>query len=286
MDLKHLVILIFQVSLAGIVFSYGLRADFADLLHLLRRPGLLARSLIAVLVVMPAVAIALARWFDFTPTVEIALVALAISPLPLLLPTREVKAGGSAYFGLGLMVALAVLSMALVPLAVQLLGSIFRRPYVIAPLAVAVVMLTSILLPLLAGMVTRALSPRLADTTAKQVERAGKILMPVAVVVLLIAAAPGMWHLLGNGTLIAITAFVAIGFAVGHIMGRPDPANSAVLAFSTACRHPGTVLAIAATNYPDEHFRAALLIYLLVNAILGLLYALWHRRRAAPAQTR
>ena len=94
MDLKHLVVLAFQISLLVIVFGYGLRAKFADLLYLYRRPALLLRSLIVVLVLMPDVAVALARWFDFTPTVEIALVALAISPLPPLLPTREAKAGG------------------------------------------------------------------------------------------------------------------------------------------------------------------------------------------------
>ncbi len=272
--------------MAAVVFGYGLRADFADLLHLLRRPGLLARSLIAVLMVMPVVAVALARWFDFTPTVEIALVALAISPLPPLLPSREVKAGGGPRYGLGLMVALAVLSIALVPLAVRVLGSIFRRPYVMTPLAVAVIMSTSILLPLLAGMMTRALAPGLADKIAKRVERVGKMLLPVAVAVLLIAAAPGMWRLVGNGTIIAITVFVATGFAVGHVMGGPDPENSAVLAFSTACRHPGTAVAIAATNYPDQRFVAAILIYVAVTVVFGLLYAWWHRRRAAHTEAR
>ena len=174
MDLKHLVVLAFQISLFVIVFGYGLQAEFADLLYLYRRPALLLRSLIAVLVVMPAVAVALARWFDFTPTVEIALVALAISPLPPLLPTREAKAGGGERYGLGLMVVLAVLSIALVPLAVQLIGSVFGRTYVTTPATIALVMSTSILLPLLVGMLTRVVAPTLADKVATQVARAGK----------------------------------------------------------------------------------------------------------------
>lgn len=41
------------MSLVCTVLSYGLKAAPADLLYLLRRPGLLARSLIAVFVVMP-----------------------------------------------------------------------------------------------------------------------------------------------------------------------------------------------------------------------------------------
>ncbi len=279
MDLKYLVVVAFQFSLLVIVFGYGLRAEFADLLYLFRRPALLVRSLFAVLVLMPAVAVLLARWFDFTPTVEIALVALAISPLPPLLPTREAKAGGGQNYGLGLMVVLAVLSIALVPLAVRMLGSVFGRTYVTTPAAIAVVTSTSILLPMLVGMVTRAFAPRFADTVAKHVNRAGKVFMPLAVVVLIAAAAPDVWRLVGNGTLLAITVFVVAGFAVGHLLGGPEPEHSAVLAFSAACRHPGTALAVAAANYPDHNLRAAVLIYLAVNVVVGLLYAYWHRNR-------
>ncbi|WP_137146876.1 bile acid:sodium symporter family protein [Mycolicibacterium sp. CR10] len=281
MDLKHLVVVAFQISLFVIVFGYGLRAEFDDLLYLFRRPALLARSLIAVLIAMPAVAVALARSFDFVPTVSIALVALAISPLPPLLPSREAKAGGGERYGLGLMVVLAVLSIAWVPLSVQLIGLAFDRTYVVSAGDIAVVTSTSILLPLLIGMVTRRVATHFAVKISAIVEKAGKVLMPVAAVVLLIAVAPDVWRLVGDGTLLAITVFVVTGFAVGHLLGGPEPEHAAVLAFSAACRHPGTALAVAAANYPDENLRAAVLIYLAVNIVLGLSYAFWQRRRAA-----
>lgn len=279
MDLKHLVVVAFQVSLFVIVFGYGLRAEFVDLRYLFARPALFGRSVIAVLVVMPALAVALAGWFAFTPTVEIALVALAISPLPPLLPTREAKAGGGERYGLGLMVVLAVLSIALVPAAVQVIGVVFGRVYVTTPATIAEVVSLSILLPLAVGMVTRAVAVRFAQAVAIHVERAGKVFMPFAAVVLLAAAAPDVWRLVGNGTLLVIAVFVVTGFVVGHLLAGPDPQHSAVLAFSAACRHPGTALAVAAANYPDQDFRAAILIYLAVNVAVGLLYAYWHRNR-------
>ena len=65
----------------------------------LRRPGLLARSLLAVLVVAPALAIALVWVFDLNREVAIALVALSISPLPPLLPSRGERAGGGPNTG-------------------------------------------------------------------------------------------------------------------------------------------------------------------------------------------
>ena len=49
------------------------------------------------------VAVALAVAFDFTPVVEVALLALAISPVPPLLPGKEFKAGGRASYTIGLL---------------------------------------------------------------------------------------------------------------------------------------------------------------------------------------
>ena len=47
MDLKQLVVLALQISIIATVFGFGLKATIADLLYLVHRPGLLARSLLA-----------------------------------------------------------------------------------------------------------------------------------------------------------------------------------------------------------------------------------------------
>src|SRR5688500_12894163 len=49
-ELRQFVMLAFQVSILCMVFGFGLRAAPSDLLYLLRRPGLLWRSLLSVLV--------------------------------------------------------------------------------------------------------------------------------------------------------------------------------------------------------------------------------------------
>jgi hypothetical protein len=73
------------------------------------------RSVICVLVIVPALAFALTRFFEIRHEVEVALVALAISPVPPLLPMKETKAGGRISYGLGLLALLALLSMATIP---------------------------------------------------------------------------------------------------------------------------------------------------------------------------
>ena len=79
MTLAQLIPLVFQVSMGLVVFSLALRANAGDLAYLLRRPGLLLRSLVAMSVLMPLAAILIARQFHLRPAVETALILLAES---------------------------------------------------------------------------------------------------------------------------------------------------------------------------------------------------------------
>lgn len=64
------------------VFGFGLQAILSDLGYLARRPWLLIRSVVSMLVIMPAAALAMIAIFPMRPSVEIAIMALAISPVP------------------------------------------------------------------------------------------------------------------------------------------------------------------------------------------------------------
>jgi BASS family bile acid:Na+ symporter len=90
-----------------------------------------------------------------------------------------------------------------------------------------------------------------------------------------------LWAAVGDGTLIALVVFVAIGLLVGHLLGGPDPDHSVVLALSTASRHPAIALSIASANFPDERFGGTILLYLLVGALAAMPYLSWRRRRAS-----
>jgi bile acid:Na+ symporter, BASS family len=281
MDMKQLVMLALQVSVLCTVFGFGLKATSEDLLYLIRRPGLLVRSLLAVFVVMPVVAVALSRLFDFRLAVEIALVALAISPVPPLLPRKQAKSGGHQSYGIALMAILALLAIVIVPLLVELLGRFFGKPFAMTPGAIAGVVLKAALLPLAAGMVVRALLPGIAERIEKPVWLVATVLLPLAVLALLAGTWQAVWAAVGDGTVIAIVVFVAVGLLVGHLMGGPDPDYSVVLALATACRHPAIALAIAAANFPDLRFGGTILLYLIVSAIVGIPYLAWQRRQVS-----
>lgn len=283
MDTKQLIVLALQVAIIGTVFGLGLRATLDDLLYVVRRPGLLIRSVLAVLVVMPMLVVVFVKVFDLRTTVEVVLVALALSPVPPLLPRKEEKAGGLPSFGLGLMLVLALGAIAAIPLSAAVLDRVFERPISMQPGAIARIVVTMVLVPLLAGMVMRRFAPRWADGLDKPMSWIANGLLLIGVALLLIGTWHAVWAATGGGAMLAIVAFVAIGLLVGHLMGGPEQEHSAVLALSTACRHPAIALAIASSNYPDERFGGTIILYLLVSALAGIPYVVWRRRHASLA---
>jgi BASS family bile acid:Na+ symporter len=148
-----------------------------------------------------------------------------------------------------------------------------------SPTAIAALVFKAALLPLAAGLAVRALMPAIAARLDRPVTMIVMILLPLAVLAVLVSTAPAMWRLVGSGTILAILLFLTIGFAVGHVLGGPDPDHSIVLALSTACRHPAIALSIASVNYPEDHFGPTILLYLLLGIVAGIPYVLWQRRQ-------
>jgi len=279
MNLKQIVVLGLQISIVATVFGYGLRTTAGDLLFLAKRPGLLARSLLSVFLIMPAVAIALVRLFAIKHAVAVSLIALAISPVPPLLPLKETKAGGQASYGLGLLTLLALLSIPAAPLAIEVVERLSQRPLEIEAAAIARVALLTVLGPVAAGMIVRRLAPAFAERIAGTVSFAAKVLLMVGAIALLAGAWRSVWGATGQGSILAIVVFIVAGLAIGHLLGGPVRKEAVVLGLSTACRHPAIAFTIASANFPEERFGGAIILYVVVSAIVGIPYVTWNRRR-------
>jgi BASS family bile acid:Na+ symporter len=173
------------------------------------------------------------------------------------------------------------MSIVAAPLALQVLSRVFGQPLEIPPAAVARLALISVLVPLAAGILLRALAPAVAARLVPVVGLAAKVLLPVAAVALLATAWQSVWAAVGNGGILAIVAFIVIGFAVGHLLGGPEREHSVVLGLSSACRHPAIAFTLASANFPGQHVGGAIILYLLVTVVLGIPYVKWNRQRIA-----
>ena len=94
MDPAMLLRIAILISVTLIVVALGLRYALGDAAYLLHRPSLLVRSLVAMNVIMPLMAVWLVSSFDFKTPVKVALVALDPTSMKL-----ACTAQSSFYFG-------------------------------------------------------------------------------------------------------------------------------------------------------------------------------------------
>ena len=279
MSLAGLIHAALPLSIALIVFSLGLRCVGDEAIFLFRERGLLVRSILAMNVVQPIVTILLVWIAHVHPAVETALVAAAVSPVPPLLPRKQLKLVSQETYVYGLLVAASVLAIVFVPVTIALLSALSRREVNIAPATVTRIVSISVLAPLAVGMLTRRTWPALAAKVGAAANAVGTGLLVVAVLVALIALWPLISSLIGNGTLLLCAVFAGIGLFVGHVLGGPNGDDRTVLALATATRHPGVAFAIGAAAFPDQKLEAAaVVLYLLTSLVVCLPYVAWRKR--------
>jgi BASS family bile acid:Na+ symporter len=229
-------------------------------------------------VIMPIVAVAGARAFHVHPAVEIALVTLAVSPVPPILPNSALRAGATLDDTIGLLVAASLLSIGLVPLAMALIGLVLGLPLTAPFTMILRLMVFGILVPLACGMAVRQFAAGVAERLAKPVSVGGALLLLIPLLLILASTGRSMGALIGHGTLLSFVVFVAIGLSVGHWLGGPGQERRSVVALATATRHPGVAIAIVRENFPEQKLAVpAILLYLLVSVFVSLPYVRWRK---------
>jgi len=286
MSLQTLILFVLKASILLNVFAIGLKAGVHDATYMFRRPGKLAKALLAMNILMPLFAVAFVLAFHLKHAVEVALVALAVSPVPPILPRKLRKAGATESDTIGLLVAVGILAIVFVPAAMEILERVFHVPLRMTFASVAALVFITIILPLALGIAVHALAPVAADRLVNPIAKIASIALLLSAVVILFSGAPAIWELTGNGTLVAIAAFVLVGLLIGHFVGGPKPENRTGLALATASRHPGIAIALAVANFPEEKLAiSAVLLYLLVNALVSIPYHILTKRKTQEVVT-
>jgi BASS family bile acid:Na+ symporter len=280
MSLAKLLPLAIQAALMLMVLSLGLKATFADLFYLFRRPGQLMRALLSMDVIVPLIAVLLASRFARDPPVKIALVTLALAPLPATFPKKALKAGCKVSYTVGLMAAITLVAIVFIPISLELISRTFGITVQMSVAAIWELVFVSLLVPLVTGVAIHHVAAAFADRVARPVSRVADIVLIVAVIPIAIKVLPAIWSLVGDGTVVVLLIFALLALASGHLLGGPDPEDRTVLALSSSFRHPGIALAIAHANFPDQTLApAAVIMYVALSGIAAKPYLLWIGRR-------
>jgi BASS family bile acid:Na+ symporter len=271
------------VTVFTVMSCVGLSVVPGDLRRVWERRALLLRGLFAVLVVVPLLALVVARAFALARGAEIGLVLMAIAPGAPVALRRSLDAGGHSAFAPGLQMSVALLAVVSMPLSIAVLNPYYAGHASAPPEHVARQVFFAQLLPFMAGMALRRVAPGAAGRLERPLRRLGAWLMlALAVVALIDVWQPTVdagWRV---ATSVAVVTTVAL--AVGHALGGPEAETRTAVAITSATRNAGLALLIAALNSAPPAITATILAYVVISMLIVLPYALWRRRapRAVP----
>jgi BASS family bile acid:Na+ symporter len=262
-----------KVSLSFTVFALALNSRPGQARYLLRHRRLLARSLVAMHVVMPVIALLITSIIPVHPAVRLALVAMMISPIPAALPSKALGAGGKAAYAVSLLMTVSILSVVVVPVTVAVIGKVYGTSMHVPPRVVASVVFSGVVIPLTIGLALVHAAPEFAARLATPVATAANVVLIAALIPLLVTMWPAIRELIGNGTLVVVAALLGIAMLLGYLLGGPRRDERSVLGLAAASRHPGVAIAITTATFPSEQLApAAVLLTALLGALLSKPY--------------
>ena len=279
-----ILLILVNVTVFTLMLTIGINHSLGQLTALWREPGVLLRSLISVLVVVPVVAIVLLWLFDLPPYIVTALAVLAAAPGAPLTTRRSQMAGADLTYVSTLQLTLALLAVAATPLILAIFYALFELTIEhVSPLEVASQVARVTFLPVVVGLVLQLAAPKLIAKARKPLNILANILFLLLAfaIIVAIAVVPDLREGLGVGwaAYAAILILAVAAIVSGHLLGGQRLDRRAGLATATLARNAGLavfILGLTESGYPSI---PVVVVYMLLGSVTALPYGIWIKRR-------
>jgi len=245
------------------MLAMGLGLTIHEIIAPLRNIRLIVLSLVANFVLMPFVAIALARVLRLDEAFGVGLLLLGTAAGAPFLPKLAQIAKGNLAFAVGLMVLLMVITVGYLPVALPLL-----LPGVsVNPMQIARSLFLLMLLPLAGALAVKAKFPDAAGRAKPVLDRLSNLSLILLIALLTAVNLKSVLAVFGTGGILAGLLFLAVGYGIGWTLGGPTADTRRVLGLGTAQRNIAAALVVSRQSFDDPN----VVVMVVVVAIVGLL---------------
>ena len=266
--------LVFAVSS---MLTVGLSYTIAQILAPLRDGRAVLRTLLGNFVLVPLMAFLVIRMFALEAEVAIGLLLLATAAgSPFLLKLTKL-AGGDVGIAAGLLVMLLIATMAYMPIVVPLFapGATIKAPAIALPLVL------SMLLPLIAGLLIDTWLPRLAERLRPITSALSSVSFVLLIASLLVLHLGAILTQLKTETMVAAAIFPLAAFGFGLAMAKRAVVAPEILSFATAQRNVAAALVVATQSF-EEPLIPLMIIFVSMVTLLVLFPIAWMMRQRRP----
>ena len=271
--LQQLVPIATLVFVVSSMLAMGLALTIGQITAPLRNVRLVAMSLVANFVLMPAAAVLLWRVLRLHEPLGEGLLLLGAAAGAPFLPKLAQIAKADLAFAVALMVMLMVITVGYMPLVLPML-----LPGVsVNPAQIAGSLIVLMLIPLGAALAVRAKLPRAAAALQPWCNRLSTLGLVAVVVLMVVVNFQKVVSVFGTRAILAGLLFIASGYALGWVLGGPAPGTRPVLGLGTAQRNIAAALVVGGQNFKDP----SVVVMVVVVAIVSLLVLMPLSRRLA-----
>ncbi len=252
-DLLRVATIVFTVSsMLSVGFSYTAR----EVLGPLKNVKIVLRVLAANFLLVPLLALLLARVLPLDPPIALGLFLLATAGgAPFLIKLLD-KAKGDVGRGATMLVLLTPASVVYMPLVVPwalehpALSGLSQGQ--VSAWAIGRPLAVTIILPLVVGLLVKSRAPAWAERLQPSMGRTASVSLFVLLACAVLTNLGGIVDLLGFPLLAVVLLFVG-AFAIGYVIAGPDPERRVVLGLGTGQRGiaAATIVATQAIGDPD-----------------------------------
>jgi BASS family bile acid:Na+ symporter len=245
------------------MLAVGLSLTIGRIIAPLRNGKLVFFAVLANFVLMPLVALGIARLLRLDQPLGIALLLLGTAAGAPFLPKLAGIAKGNLAFAVGLMVLLMVLTVVYMPLVLPLL----LEGVSVDPMKIARSLVLLMLLPLGAGLAVNAWAGSIAEKMRAPLNRISTLSLALLILLLLVTNIQNVIGLFGTRGILASMLFLLGGAGIGWFLGGPGLGTKGVLALGTAQRNIAAALVVGGKDFDDPN----VLVMIVVVAVVGML---------------
>jgi BASS family bile acid:Na+ symporter len=268
--------LLTMTSLGGLLFTVGLRLSWVQVMHSLRGSRL-GGVLTVNFLLVPALALGVARRLELPPDMAAGMMLLAAAPFAPVVPIFTKMARGDLALAGTLTALFPFFSAFLTPM----ICAGILRPFLdtgalqFNVLTILAVLVSTITLPLALGVAFNRWLPALGRRLLRPMEICSEAAGAVSLAFVTTVEFPTIIST-GWKPLLAMALVSELSLFIGYLLSGPSAATRRVIALGTSNRNIALALLVAIQSFPNTPIVAAVVANGLLLIFLGLLHvAFW-----------
>ena len=268
-------VLLFGVSS---MLSVGFGFTLQGLVGPLRDISKVLRAIVANFVLVPILAYVIAQAVGLEIPLAIGLMLLGMAAgAPFLIKLAE-----AANHDIGAAARLLVVLLPFTVIYLPVMVPLVVPGVTVSLKSIATPLLLSMLLPLVVGLVTSTWFPKLAQRLQPTMGAVATIALVILITLTFVVNFQQIVGLLGTGAIPAAALLIGGAFAIGYLLGGPDPDDRGVLGLGTGQRNVAAATVVAAQSIGDPDTLAMVVSGSLIGMII-LFPIAWRLERKTRA---